>query len=444
MQKNNVYTASTAQGVSSSCLDAGLTPIHDIQAAHMVGLKAGILLFDVKGFFDNINHTRMAARLANMGFVPELVTWTTLFLADRQIKLHFNNILSDECTQPVGVLQGSPLSPVLSIVYMAPLLGKMANWNNSLLSMYINNSLLFACTETWDNITTLLRACYSVCAEWLARLGLAIEPDKTELLFFQKPHEHNPMPAPTCLILLHLEINSYFTVQPVNTLQYLGFFINRRLKWELHVCIMCNRAHGSIKALQVLGNSIHSLSMANWRLALNTVCLPVITWGCQLWFHQSSPKGLVKMLQQVQNEMVKVVMGSFHTAPRETLLQIMQILPMHHFLEKLTYTSALWLYRLLRGSQLLRCLGPNWHTTGYNDLPTLLAAGVNQIVDNSRQNLCPTVLEALAHRVPLWGPRVDIVVVSPWEVPNHSSPHIYGSCAPSFAASLDQRSYDLL
>jgi hypothetical protein len=103
---------------------------------------------------------------------------------------------------------------------------------------------------------------------------------------------------------------------------------------------MCNRARASIKALQVLGNSISGLSMANWRLVLNAVCLPVMTWGCQLWFRQGGTKGLVKMLQQVQNEMVKVVTGSFHTAPRETLLQITRMLPMRHFLEKLTYTSA--------------------------------------------------------------------------------------------------------
>ena len=40
----------------SSCLDTALTLVHDVQGAHAAGLKAGMLLFDVKGFFDNINH----------------------------------------------------------------------------------------------------------------------------------------------------------------------------------------------------------------------------------------------------------------------------------------------------------------------------------------------------------------------------------------------------
>jgi Reverse transcriptase (RNA-dependent DNA polymerase) len=41
---------------ASSTLDAGLTTLHDIQSAHQAGLKTGLLLFDIQGFFDNINH----------------------------------------------------------------------------------------------------------------------------------------------------------------------------------------------------------------------------------------------------------------------------------------------------------------------------------------------------------------------------------------------------
>jgi hypothetical protein len=213
-----IHTNQFGGRTHSSCLDTGLTLIHDVQAAHAAGLKAGILLFDVKGFFDNVNHDRMTAQLQNMGFASELVAWAASFLSDRRVKLRFNNILSEERTQPVGVPQGSPLSPVLSIAYTAPLLGKMANWNNSSLGMYVDDGLLFACAEEWEDVAKLLRARYSVCVEWLTRSGLAVEADKTELLFFQKLYEHNPMPPPTRLILPQPEMNTYFTVQPVDTL----------------------------------------------------------------------------------------------------------------------------------------------------------------------------------------------------------------------------------
>jgi len=41
---------------TSSTMDTGLTLLHDIQAAHKAGLRTGVLLFDIQGFFDNINH----------------------------------------------------------------------------------------------------------------------------------------------------------------------------------------------------------------------------------------------------------------------------------------------------------------------------------------------------------------------------------------------------
>jgi hypothetical protein len=229
----------------SSCLDAGLALIHDIQDAHRRGLKVGILLFDVRGFFDNVNHGRMTAILENLGYPPELVRWSEAFLKNRKVRLSFNNVILEERGQPIGVPQGSPLSLVYSITYTSSLLAKMKGWHNSSLGMYVDDGILFAASEEWRDVERLLMARYTVCEEWLRRSGLAIEPDKTELLFFQKPYEHNAIPAPTRLVLPDPSIHSYYVVRPVENLRYLGFFINRRLKWEPHVRIMCNRARCS-------------------------------------------------------------------------------------------------------------------------------------------------------------------------------------------------------
>jgi hypothetical protein len=410
-----IYTNQFGGRAHSSCLDAGLTLLHDVQSAHRAGLKAGILLFDVRGFFDNVNHGRMSAILENLGYPPELVRWSAAFLEDRRVRLSFNNSVSEERGQLIGVPQGSPLSLVFSITYTSSLLSKMRGWNNSSLGMYVDDGILFACAQEWEEVERLLRARYTICEEWLRRSGLAIEPDKTELLFFQKPYERNSTAAPTRLILPDPAAATYYMVSPVENLRYLGFFINRRLKWEPHVRIMCNRARASLKALQVLGNSIHGLSMANWRLVLNAVCLPVLAYGSQIWYLSRASKTLINMLQRVQNEMVKQVTGAFRTAPREVLLHFTRMVPMRHYIEKLTYTSALQLYRLPCSSQILRRLGQDWYVPGQGDLPLVVAR--SRALPGKR-NQRPTALEALALKVPSSGPKVDLTVLAPWEVPN--------------------------
>jgi hypothetical protein len=126
-------------------------------------------------------------------------------------------------------------------------------------------------------------------------------------------------------------------------------------------------------------------------------------------------KGLLNMVQRVQNDMVCQVTGAFRTAPREPLLHFTRMMPMKFFIEKLTYTSALRLYRLPRESQLLRRLGTDWYSPGQGDLP--LPVPRSRVLPGKR-NQRPTALEALALKVPSEGPRVDVVAIAPWEVPN--------------------------
>jgi hypothetical protein len=88
---------------------------------------------------------------------------------------------------------------------------------------------------------------------------------------------------------------------------------------------------------------------------------------------------------------------------------------MKYYIEKLTYTSALRLYRLPRASQLLRRLGPDWYVPSQGDLP--LPVPRSRVLPG-KCNQRPTALEALALKVPSEGPRVDVMAIAPWEVPN--------------------------
>ena len=101
---------------------------------------------------------------------------------------------------------------------------------------------------------------------------------------------------------------------------------------------------------------------------------------------------------------------------------------MEVYLDKLTFTLSLWLYRLPRTSQLLCHLGPDWHVPSPGDLP--LAVPANNMRQGS-QTQHPTTLEALTLRVPVYGPKIDVMVIAPWEVPNWGAQKsIKGVCAP--------------
>jgi Reverse transcriptase (RNA-dependent DNA polymerase) len=380
---------------ASSTLDAGLSLLHDIQAAHKAGLRTGLLLFDIQGYFDNINHERLIQVFANLGFAPELVRWCRSFLSDRTVRLRFNGRASDPFDFSVGTPQGSPVSPVLSTIYTSPLLHKMREWTNSSLGMYVDDGAIFACGRGWEDIENSIREGYTTCLDWLTRAGLSAEPEKTELIFFKKRGEKT---APPHHMLLPLPApNTHYQVTASNTLRYLGFFLDNRLSWSHHVEVMCNRARASLKALQLLGNSVRGLDQARWRLAFNAICLPVLTYGCQLWY-TGKQVTLVKKLQAVQNDAVKLISGTFRTTPREPLHHLLNILPMDLRLKKILLKTALRLYKAPKGSQLLLRLGGAWHTPTTYDLP----------LPAPNRASSKTTLRLLADRVPVDGPRIDL------------------------------------
>jgi hypothetical protein len=167
---------------------------------------------------------------------------------------------------------------------------------------------------------------------------------------------------------------------------------------------MCNRARASIKGLQLLGNSVRGLEFAQWRLAYNAICLPVLTYGCQLWY-TGKQKMLAKKLQAVQNEGVRLIAGAFRTTPREPLQQLFNILPMDLRLRLMTDNSALRLYKLQASSQVLLRLGGDWAPNPQEAIPTPVRRKVK------------TALRAMASRVSAKGKRIEAFPVLPEGAP---------------------------
>ena len=98
----------------------------------------------------------MAQILTNFGFAPELINWCRSFLQNCTVRLHFNGRTSDPFEFAVSTPQGLPVSPVLSIIYTAPLLHKMNSQANPALGLYIDDGAIFACARAWKTVENAL------------------------------------------------------------------------------------------------------------------------------------------------------------------------------------------------------------------------------------------------------------------------------------------------
>ena len=315
--------------------DAALIVAHNAQACIASRHVGVLILFDIQGFFDNVNVERAVRVFQDLGFPPQFCAWIRSFLTGRHVFLSFNGFTADSISIDFGTPQGSPLSPILTAIYTLPLL-KFINrtWRHRSLSLYVDDGSIFSTGPTYRTAIRAAAAGLEDILGWLMRNGLRADPDKTELMIFK--HRHSPnFGTPISSIVIRDPFQGEYKVKASFTLRYLGVFFHHRLRWDAHVTTMECHAHSTIRALGILGNSIRGLDFANWRKVYHALILPILTYALPVWFANSGQKGLIHRLQVAQNDAARKISGCFRTTPTLPLHHLLAIPPIHFTLTKL-------------------------------------------------------------------------------------------------------------
>ena len=327
--------------------DAALAVAHTAQSCLRSKYVCSLLLFDIQGFFDNINVDRLVYLFQLFGFDPSLGQWLRSFLMDRHLHFDFNNTSSAPFSVNHGTPQGSPISPILSAIFTAPMLHFLnRTWTGRSLFIYVDDGAIVASGLTHRLAAGLVAEGFEHVTNWLERNGLRIDPDKTEFISFFHPRwstlTHGSPVAHLALRTPYL----HFSVPSSKVVRYLGVFFDQRLSWSHHVKVTSCRARSTVHALGVLGNSIRGLSFASWRKVFHAIVIPVLLYGASLWYTGRQQKSLTDPLQVAQNDAIRKMSGVFKTTPTAPLHCLLNILPIPLTLQRSSSSFSLRLSRL--------------------------------------------------------------------------------------------------
>src|SRR5882757_4133558 len=106
---------------SLSSFDAAMALTDTVRTLQCPGRKASSLFLDIKGGFDNVDPQLLCRDLTRKGVSKYMVSWVRSFLTGRSCRLLFQGSPRVFSPVSVGTPQGSPISPLLFVIYFSPL-----------------------------------------------------------------------------------------------------------------------------------------------------------------------------------------------------------------------------------------------------------------------------------------------------------------------------------
>ncbi|EDN93294.1 hypothetical protein SS1G_09160 [Sclerotinia sclerotiorum 1980 UF-70] len=140
---------------------------------------------DVKGAFDAVLPGRLVNRLREQGWSNKLVKWVQSFATNRYIKIRLDGEIGPKTKLECGLPQGSPISPILFMLYIAPLFW-MGNPRKRF--GYADDIALLATSDSLQKNCDTLQANMQEALEWGKTEGITFDPKKSELIHFYKGH----------------------------------------------------------------------------------------------------------------------------------------------------------------------------------------------------------------------------------------------------------------
>jgi hypothetical protein len=227
---------------------------------------------DVSGAFNNVHHKRLLHNM-RMHRIPEiLVKWTESFLQNRTTQLKFNGTKSRSFATPAGIPQGSPLSPILYILYNSGLL-EIAPPDTLALG-YIDDIGYGVKSGSATLNIVKLDSIMSKAEDWRRRHGAQFEKSKYMLIHFSKSRSpHNDT----------LEIDGT-TITPTETARYLGVTFDRKLKFRAHMDQVVKRGTKFALALGGIAGNRWGTEFKLLRRLFNAVIAPRTDYAASIWY----------------------------------------------------------------------------------------------------------------------------------------------------------------
>lgn len=298
-------------------LIAALT--HDIELGLAEGKVATIITRDVKGAFDALLHRRLIQKMRRMGFDIKLLRIVLSFLTGRSARIRFDGATTPFSNIECGTPQGSPLSPILYLIYLAELVLRGGRWRFA----YADDVLFVRISETVEQNVMQLELDLATADRWAVENKVQFAPEKTEVIHISRGRAPCPQ---TPVLVSGIEVHP--KTEPTKHsklpgLRWLGYWFDGKLSGACHV-------NERVAAASRVANHVRGLARVKYgppaqslRKAVDAIVVPMLTYAAESWYKgpHMGQGCLEKRVEVPLTIAAKAVVPSWRTTPHHAVLR---------------------------------------------------------------------------------------------------------------------------
>lgn len=265
------------------------------EALDKPGVGVCAVFIDMKRAFETLDRQILLAKLRRYGFSGTVLSWISSYLTNRYQVTSLNKITSDTQLNNWGVPQGSVLGPLLFLVYindMGSVLHKCK------IHLFADDTLIYYYGDNFTDILFTLNIELDELFQRFRMNKLKVNESKSKYLFIGNNYLYEKFISSG----LQVKINNQ-NIELVQEIKYLGFIIDRQLKFDKHIDYIAKKIGKKVGFLRRISSS---LSIFSRLTVYNTLILPHFSYCSTLIYTGSSN---LSRLQILQNKAMRVILG---------------------------------------------------------------------------------------------------------------------------------------